>query len=110
MLQYRLQVFKNLAVLAFVGAVFLLFFSLARAQELSPDIQTTAKAEVLEVLSQEKRTVPGTDVKSNYQTLRVKILDGEEAGKELKVDNDYLNLKKGDIFYLTHTKNSLDGQ
>jgi len=86
------------------------FFGQANAQELVLDKQITAKAEVLEVLKQETKNIPGTDTKSNYQTLLVKILDGEEKGKEVTVENDYLNLEKGEIFYLVHTTNDLENR
>jgi hypothetical protein len=78
------------------------------AQELVPDTKTTMKAEVLEVLSQERREVPGTDTKTDFQTLKVRVLEGDEKGKEIEVENDYLNLQPGEVFYLTHTVNSLD--
>ncbi len=64
---------------------------------------TTVKARVLEVEKQEIKTVPGTDVTSNYQTLSVEILEGENSGKIVTVNNDYLSLKKGETFYLMVT-------
>ncbi|MEK7574681.1 MAG: hypothetical protein AAB511_00410, partial [Patescibacteria group bacterium] len=53
----------------------------AEQTELLQDTVTTVKAEVREVLTQETKNVPGTDVTSLYQTLSVKILEGEEAGR-----------------------------
>jgi uncharacterized membrane protein len=81
----------------------------AQAQELVPDIVVTMKAKVLEVISQERKQVPGTDVQSTYQTIRVEVLDGAEKGKTLTVENDFLNMEAGDVFYLMHTTSSLDG-
>jgi uncharacterized membrane protein len=78
------------------------------AQELVPDTQTTVKAEVLSIVKQERREIPGTDTKTDFQTLRVRVLNGAEKGKEITVDNDYLNLQKGEVFYLTHTVNTID--
>lgn len=83
-------------------------FAFAQA-ELVPDQVTTMKAVVLEVTSQEVKNVPGTTVKSNYQTIVVKILDGAEQGKEVTVENDYIGLKVGDNFYLMHTVDKLSG-
>ncbi len=93
------------AVLLFFVAVPCLY-----AQELVVDTQETEKAQVVEVLKQETRTILGTDTKSEVQTLRVKIISGSESGKEITVENDYLHLTKGQKFYLIHAENSLDGR
>ncbi len=79
------------------------------AQSLITDSVVTYRAEVLEVVDSEQRIVPGTDVVSDYQTIEVRILTGDKEGTELLLDNDYLELKKGDVFYLTHTTNDIDG-
>lgn len=79
------------------------------AQELVPDKITTVKAEVIDIIKQEVKTIPGTDVKHNNQTIKVRILEGEERGKEITVYNDYLNLNKNEVFLLRHTTGSLDG-
>ncbi len=81
----------------------------AHAQsELLSEKNEVFKATVLEVLKQEMRPVAGTDTHHNNQTIRVRILEGAEKGKELIVDNDYLNLKPGEKFYLRHISNPLD--
>ncbi|MDD5050368.1 MAG: YibE/F family protein [Candidatus Pacebacteria bacterium] len=87
-----------LVALAFLGGI-----QGVKAADLVPESRTTAKAQVLEILSQERKDIPGTDTLSDYQTLKVKILDGNEKGAEVTVENDYLNLQKGDVFYLIHT-------
>lgn len=78
------------------------------AQELVPDTRITMKARVLEVLSQERREVPGVGVQSDYQTIRVQVLDGPEKGNEVTVENDFLSLRPGEVFYLSHTTNELE--
>lgn len=78
------------------------------AQEIVPSTQTTVKAQVLEIVKQEVKRVPGTDVNGNYQTISVKILEGDEKGKIVTVENDYLSLKKGEVFYLMHTTGDMD--
>lgn len=95
------------------GMIVMLHFSgvpSALAQELPGDAVTHSRAKVIEVVSETDRLVPGTDTTSKYQTILVEILEGAEAGKEIQVDNDYLNLKEGDVFYLMHTKSMLDGK
>ncbi len=90
-------------------AVFMTGINQVRAQEMVPDEQTTVKAQVLEIIKNETKEIPGTDTQGNFQTIRVKILEGKEEGKEVTVENDYLNLDKGEVFYLMHTSNSADG-
>jgi uncharacterized membrane protein len=80
-----------------------------QATDVSADKEVTMKAQVEEIASSTIQTLPGTDTKESVQTLKVKILDGAEVGKEVTVDNDYINLKQGETFYLKHTSDSLDG-
>jgi hypothetical protein len=48
-------------------------------------------------LKQEVKDVPGTDTQHSNQTIKVRILEGDEKGKEIIVDNDYFNLDKGEV-------------
>ncbi len=91
-----------------IGILIFLPF-IAHGQEMVPDKQVTMKAKVLDILNQERRLIPGTDTETNFQQIRVEVLDGEEKGKALTVDNDYLNLKRGEVFYLMHVTNEVDG-
>lgn len=85
------------------------FSGIIHAQsEIVPDKHEVMKAKVLEIIKQEMKRVAGTDTQHSNQTIRVKILEGDEKGKELTVENDYLNLKAGETFYLKHISNSLD--
>ncbi len=99
-------------LLFLICAVFLFHTTPVFAQggELVMDKVETVKARVLEILDQEVRNVFGTDVSSNYQTIKVQILQGPKKDTIVTVTNDYLNLKKGEVFYLIHTTNSLDGR
>lgn len=94
----------------------LLFFALAltapfgaRAQngQIIQDKQETVLAKVLEIVKQEEKEVPGTDTKSNFQTIKTEILEGDLKGKIIEIENDYLNLKAGEKFYVLHT---IDGE
>src|SRR6267378_1696452 len=96
-------------LVALLSICFLVSPYYAVAQSVTPDTVVTMKARVLQVLSTERKDVPGTSVQSNYQSLEVQIIDGPEAGEDAKVDNDFLDLHVGDVFYLIHTTNSLDG-
>jgi len=83
--------------------------SLLGAQELITDTVVIMKARVVEVVSQETRPVPGTDVTALHQTISVEILEGADTGEIVTIENDFLELKKGEKFYLMHTSNDLDG-
>jgi uncharacterized membrane protein len=79
------------------------------AQELVQDTVITMKARVVEVISERIAMVPGMDIEETLQTIRVEILDGPEKGAVVTIENDYLELKKGDVFYLNHTTSEYDG-
>ena len=80
------------------------------AQELIQDKVEIVKAKVVEVVSQEKKEVPGTYVQSTYQTIRAEILEGDKKGEVVTIENDLLVLEKGDKFFLRHSIDGLDGR
>lgn len=77
--------------------------------EVTPPVSKLMKAQVLKIEKQEVKNIPGTDVRSSYQTIRAKILDGAEVGKEITIEDDYLHLNQNDIFYAQHTVGQFDG-
>ncbi len=79
-----------------------------QAQELRTETQQSYRAKVMDVVSEDVRLVPGTDTEHRYQTIRAEILEGPQEGEEVTIENDYLALKEGDRFYLSHTT-LLDG-
>ncbi len=87
----------------------LLMPSMCAAQELVMDETITMKARVIRVVSQDVVPVEGIGINTTFQTIDVEVLDGPEKGKRVSVENDYLMLEEGDVFYLTHTQNALDG-
>jgi len=68
------------------------------------------KAQVLEVVKEDQEILPGTDLPTTYQTLKVQVLDGSEKGNVVTFTDDYVKLSKGDIFYLNHTVRADDGR
>ena len=101
---------KLLLFFVFVTLLFHAIPVFAQEGEFVMDKVETVKAKVLEVLDQEVKNVPGTDVTSTYQTIKVEILQGSKKDTVITVVNDYLSLKKGEVFYLVHTTNSLEGR
>jgi len=96
----------------FITIISLGSFSLPKiyAQELIQDKVEIIQAKVLEVLSSEKKGVPGTDVDAVYQTIKVELLQGDQKGDVVTIENDYLTLKAGDKFFLYHVIDGLDGR
>jgi uncharacterized membrane protein len=86
------------------------FASPVRAQEVVSDTVTLVKARVVEVLSEGTRELVGLDTTQQYQSIRAEILEGEDAGKVLELDNDYILLEPGDLFYAVHSVNELEGR
>ena len=66
-------------------------------------------AQVVDVLSQEVKNIPGTDTSTTYQEIKIIILSGPEKGEKVTVENDYLKLEEGEKFYVTHYTSALDG-
>ena len=66
-------------------------------------------AKVTQVLSTTQKEIPGTTTLHSYQTLTATVESGPDKGKSVMVNNDYLNLKTGNEFYLTHETDPDDG-
>lgn len=81
--------------------------STVTAQELVPEVTETVKARVVEVLTEEVRQIPGTSVTTTFQTIRAEILEGTKKGNVVTVENDYLSLRKGELFYVRYSFDEL---
>lgn len=100
------MIYKKIGLIFFLLAIFPGF---VYAQELYNDYQGTYRGKVLDIVSEEKREIPGTDTSHLYQTISVMVLDGPQKGETLIIENDYLKLEKGDRFYFNHNI-YIDGQ
>lgn len=83
-------------------ALFLTFNQSIFGQELHNDYQGTWRGKVIEVIDNEKKNIPGTDTTYLFQTIRAEVLDGPQKGKVITIENDYLELKRGDKFYFNY--------
>ncbi len=90
-------------------SIFILFPHLTHAQEIIPDKTTTVKAQVSEILKESTQKIPGTDVNGLNQTIKAEILEGDEQGKIVTIEDDYVKLSVGEKFFLTHTVGQFDG-
>lgn len=78
--------------------------AIANAQENAQIEQTYfEKAVVLEATQSITKTVEGTTVSSQSQTLTIKVLEGPDKGETTTFENDFTQLKKNDVFYVHHT-------
>lgn len=80
-----------------------------RAQELLQDKVTTVKARVLSVEDKGLKEFVGLDKTTiPVQTITATIIEGERTGETVSFDNDYIQLKKGDRFFLEITTRADD--
>lgn len=84
-------------------------FAVAQDAQLIRDEQQVVLARVVEIVSEEERNIPGTNRETIYQTIRAEILEGDTKGRIVEIQDDYLNLKTGDKFYVLHTIDWQDG-
>ena len=88
------------------------FAPLVQAQDSGTVVEDTvaiSKAQVVSVNSDVDTTVPGIGTPSFEQMLSVRVLTGSEKGETLPLKNDYIRLKRGQTFYISHVTNALDG-
>lgn len=86
---------------------FVLLFTLlgpiiTSAQVIHNEYQGTYRGKVIEVIDEEIREIPGTDTEHLYQTIKAEILNGPKEGEVVVIENDYLELDKGDKFYFNY--------
>lgn len=76
---------------------------LAQNGEVMQDKHETVLGRVIEIVAQETKNIPGTDTPALHQKIKVELLAGWQKGQTVRIDNDYLNLKEGEKFYVLHT-------
>lgn len=92
--------YMNLAIGIFLGILSFIPSSGVFAQEVIEDTQETVKARVLEITNERTENVPGTDTPHTVQMIKVEALGGSIKGSVIELENDYAELKVGDVFYL----------
>jgi uncharacterized membrane protein len=70
------------------------------AQPVHDDVSSVVRAKVINVSESETRLIPGTDTEHTYQNIDAEILEGPKTGTVVQVENDFLELKQGDHFFL----------
>lgn len=95
--------------LATCGIVVIFLPAAALAQTIPQDTQVVELSKVLQVLGASTTDIEGTGTAQPIQLIDVKVLQGPDAGKELKIQNDYTQLSVGEMFYLMHTASANAG-
>jgi len=72
------------------------------AQEVHQDLQSTERAEVLNIIKEEVRDIIGTEATALVQTVSARLLSGEYEGTVVTFDNDLAVLEKGDVIFINH--------
>lgn len=100
----------KLCILTFCASIGLLAFSTPTyAANVVTDDISIVKARVISVETLPETVLPGFDSPTDSQNITVEIIDGPDTGLQTTFTNDYIQLKKGDIFYLNHITNAYDG-
>ena len=72
----------------------------ALAQPIHDDVSSVVRAKVVSVSDAEVRLIPGTNTEHTYQTVQAEILEGPKKGTVVTVENDFLELRPGQRFFL----------
>jgi uncharacterized membrane protein len=86
-----------------------LFTKQALSANIITDTISIVKARIISVEDLPKTLLPGFNTETNSQHIEAEILEGSDKGIRVRFTNDYIQLKKGDVFYLNHTTNAYDG-
>ncbi len=73
------------------------------------DTVSTYKARILDVLSESRQKIAGTDVLGLVQELQIQIVEGDEKGKIIQIKNDYNHFEKDDYVYIIKNTRAEDG-
>lgn len=77
-------------------------FAWAEEVEVFNEYQGTFHGKVSNIIKEEMQEIPGTGTDYLFQTLEIEVLDGPQAGQTVTIENDYVELDKGDKFYFNY--------
>lgn len=81
---------------------------LVEAQIIHQEFRELVSARVIEVVKQYERVIMGTQASTTVQQLRILITSGERSGEVVRLDNDLMVLRVGDIIKVNRLV-SIDG-
>lgn len=74
----------------------------AQAQQVLQDTVLIEKAQVVDAGDSQAAPIAGTNTTSQEQKLTAEVLEGSDKGRTVTFENDYTQLKTGDLFYIRH--------
>jgi len=86
-------------------------FAVAQISEdipLSVERQYLEKARVLEATPSTERIIEGTTITTKTQTITVEVLEGIEVGTIATFENDFTQVKAGELIYVRHSTGGFD--
>jgi uncharacterized membrane protein len=101
---------KKLLALIFITPLFLQAIPALAQNTIIQDKVTIVRAQVLEITSEKEQPIPGTDISGINQVLKAKILEGDDKGVTITLNNDYIKLQKDEVFYLRNETRGEDGK
>ena len=90
--------------IVFVILTCLFLVSLVSAQEVYQELKEIVPADVLQILSEEERTIDGTDTVVHVQHIEARIQGGSQEGRMVIFENELVPLEVGDSVYLNYLK------
>ncbi len=103
---------KYIRLFAPVALIFLLFSpasSFLRADTTTKVEESNVRAEILEVLDEEYRFIPGTGVEAFHQRLKARILEGGLSGEIVEMESQFHKFTPGDKVFID-IKEGFDGE
>jgi uncharacterized membrane protein len=79
------------------------------AGEYIPSTERLEKARVLTASESLPSPIAGTNVTAKTQTITVEVLEGPEKNTQGTFENDFTQVKAGDVVYVRHTTSAQDG-
>lgn len=101
---------QKMRKIIFILFLFLTIHNSAYSAEILQDKQEILKAKVVEIITDTDREIRGTGIVSKYQEIKIEILEGEQKGATILIENDYIQLKDNQKFYLLKTTRFDDGK
>ncbi|MGM0482750.1 MAG: YibE/F family protein [Patescibacteria group bacterium] len=101
--------YLNITVLLAVFFFVTLFSPVEVIAKEGKDDQDNIKAKIVDVINEEYRFIPGTEIEAFHQTLRVKVLEGADAGEVVEVESDFYEFSRGDRLFLTALNETEEG-
>ena len=96
--------YKNKVITLSVPALLFVFLfsptSSLHALTHSETEEKNVRAEVVEVLEEDYRFIPGTGIEAFHQNLKVKILEGARQGETVEIESQFYKFTEGDRVFL----------